>query len=306
VTISLKPFAEATAEPSVVRGIMPSNNDARKCNGARNSGAFAHGRILVIDDDESILAIISRFLSSEGHEVICAPGGVEAVDRFKSEKFDLVITDMYMPGMDGLDLIKKLKTINVNIPIIVLTAAGSISNVVQSLKLGAQNYMTKPFKVAEVSQVVQKALKTNQMFNFRKDFFDASLDHSRSVFILPSNLEHARQVTNFTDRLVGVFGFESTWMIQLALMEAITNAVVHGNGSDENKKVTVVVNFSKERLEISVEDEGDGFTTPDPASLKLESDIFAPSGRGLFLINSYMDELFFNDRGSKITMIKKR
>lgn len=262
------------------------------------------GNILLVDDDESILRLLSKILLSENHRVTTTMNGTEAIELFKSGKFDLVITDMYMPEMDGLDVIRNLKDIEVNIPIIVLTAAGSVGNVVHSLKLGAFNYMTKPFNVNEVCEVVQKALLANASITSKRNFLQY-LNHSTSSFRVTSDIAHLDEMSYFLNHWLGFWSFKSIWQVQLAFTEAFTNAVCHGNGSDKSKFVQVEIAFARDRVNISIEDEGSGFAVPDLSNYALKDDIYSGSGRGIFLINSYMDSLSYNERGNRITMMKK-
>ncbi|MEZ7890865.1 MAG: response regulator [Candidatus Wallbacteria bacterium] len=263
------------------------------------------GRILIIDDDEAILRVLSKFLELEGHKVTSVLKSVDALEVFKKNVFDLVITDMYMPEMDGLDVIRNFKDVNMNVPIIILTAAGTISNVIQSLKLGAFNYMTKPFNINEVREIVNKALLTSFIHQSQKGFI-SFLTQSYSKFRVPSLIDYLNPVVFYINHLVDFFGFKSLWQIQLAVTEAFTNAVVHGNKNDQSKNVEIELLFEKDLVKISILDEGTGFKIPDLKEYKLNDDIYASSGRGIFLMNSYMDELLFNDKGNRITMIKRR
>jgi len=263
------------------------------------------GKILVIDDDESILRLLSKFLTSEGHTVVTENNGSNAIDKFKENHFDLVITDMYMPELDGLDIIRNIKDINCNIPIIVLTAAGSITNVVQSLKLGAFNYMTKPVNIGEVREIIQKAFLANAAIRQQKNFC-TYLSTSISTFRTNSDITRLDEISYFINHMLGFFGYSSTWQIQLAFTEAFTNAVCHGNMSAPDKFVNVEIKFLKDEIIITIEDEGEGFKVPDLKNYRLSDDIYAGSGRGIFLINSYMDSISFNEKGNRITMSKKR
>lgn len=263
------------------------------------------GNILVIDDDESILRLLAKFLKSEGHCVVTEINGSDAIETFKKEKFDLVITDMYMPDLDGLDIIRNIKDINQNIPIIVLTAAGSITNVVQSLKLGAFNYMTKPVNINEVREIIQKAFLTSAASRQHKNFY-TFLSSAVSVFKIKSAVEHLEGISFYLNNMLVFYGFSSGWQIQLALTEAFTNAVCHGNHSSPDKTVTCEITFNKDEVTICIEDEGEGFEVPDLKNYKLNDDKYAGSGRGIFLINSYMDSVEFNEKGNRINMTKKR
>ena len=122
-------------------------------------------RILVVDDEEDILELVRFNLSKEGYHVTCATTGERAVEIARSELQDLVVLDLMLPGMDGLEVAKFLKNNpdTQNIPIVMLTAKGEESDVVTGLELGADDYVTKPFSprilVARVKAVLRRKVK---------------------------------------------------------------------------------------------------------------------------------------------------
>ncbi len=103
--------------------------------------------ILVVDDEEDILELIRFNLAREGYRVVCAASGEEAVKLTQSAGLDLMVLDLMLPGMDGLEVARRLKSTNQtrNLPIIMLTAKGEEADVVAGLELGADDYITKPF-----------------------------------------------------------------------------------------------------------------------------------------------------------------
>jgi two-component system NtrC family response regulator len=123
------------------------------------SGTRAERRIvLVVDDDESFRAIVAINLDEEGHEVLQASSGEKALERFSSTKVDLVLTDLRMPGIDGYEVLRKVKYARPSVPVIVITAFGSIEGAVEAMRLGAANYLTKPFDRREFKAIVRETL----------------------------------------------------------------------------------------------------------------------------------------------------
>jgi two-component system alkaline phosphatase synthesis response regulator PhoP len=104
-------------------------------------------KILVVDDEEDILELVRYNLSREGYKILCASSGEEGLKAAKAEKPDLIVLDLMLPGLDGLDVTRRLKwdEITRKIPIIMLTAKGEESDIVTGLELGAEDYITKPF-----------------------------------------------------------------------------------------------------------------------------------------------------------------
>jgi two-component system NtrC family response regulator len=116
------------------------------------------GTVLVVDDDESFRTIVAINLDEEGYDVVQAAGGEQALELFASGSFDLVLTDLRMPGMDGHEVLRKVKYARPSVPVIVITAFGSIEGAVEAMRLGAANYLTKPFDRKEFRAIVRETL----------------------------------------------------------------------------------------------------------------------------------------------------
>lgn len=125
------------------------------------------GKILVVDDEEDILELIRHNLSREGYPVTCAATGEKAVEKAQKEKPDLIVLDLMLPGIDGLQVTRNLKddVKTRHIPIIMLTAKGEEADIVTGLELGADDYITKPFSprvlIARIHAVIRRHAKKN-------------------------------------------------------------------------------------------------------------------------------------------------
>ncbi|MBI1811975.1 MAG: sigma-54-dependent Fis family transcriptional regulator [Nitrospirae bacterium] len=117
------------------------------------------GKLLIVDDERNILRVISATLKKEGYEVEVARTGEEALDKFSTNHADLVVTDFKLPGMSGADMLSSIKSINPDVPVIMLTAYGTIERVVEAMKRGAFNYLTKPVNPDELVAVVKEAME---------------------------------------------------------------------------------------------------------------------------------------------------
>lgn len=126
---------------------------------------IAKEKILVVDDEEDILELLRYNLAREGYQVVCAASGEKALKKIKSAPLDLIVLDLMLPGIDGLEVTKKLKNDpeNRNIPIIMLTAKGEEADIVTGLELGADDYVTKPFSprilIARIRAVIRRQAK---------------------------------------------------------------------------------------------------------------------------------------------------
>jgi two-component system, OmpR family, alkaline phosphatase synthesis response regulator PhoP len=120
--------------------------------------------ILAVDDEEDILELVNYNLRREGYQVICSDSGEDALERVKKNEFHLILLDVMLPGIDGLEVAKRLKKDpkTQNIPIIMITAKGEESDVVSGLELGADDYITKPFSPRVLAARVKSVLRRKE------------------------------------------------------------------------------------------------------------------------------------------------
>jgi two-component system response regulator AtoC len=119
-------------------------------------------RVLVVDDEANTRRVLEIMLQKMGHETRAARNGQEALTLVQRESFDLVLTDLRMPEMDGLALLDALRTQKVEAPVILLTAYGTVESAVQAMKLGAYDYILRPFDVEAVERIINRALTTER------------------------------------------------------------------------------------------------------------------------------------------------
>ena len=119
----------------------------------------ANAKILLVDDDDSLRRVLEFQLSEAGYGVVSESDGCEALSRYSGEEFDCVITDWRMPKMTGSQVVQQLTAINSEVPIIVITAFGDVDTVVEAMRGGAFDFITKPFNRQDILLTVEKALK---------------------------------------------------------------------------------------------------------------------------------------------------
>jgi two-component system copper resistance phosphate regulon response regulator CusR len=115
--------------------------------------------ILVVEDEANIVSVIKRGLAEHGFEVSIAVNGLTGLEMALNHTFDLIILDVMLPGMDGIQICKHIREQNANIPILMLTALDSTENIVTGLDSGADDYMVKPFKIAELAARVRTLMR---------------------------------------------------------------------------------------------------------------------------------------------------
>jgi len=122
-----------------------------------------HKQILVVDDEPNLRRVLSAQLERDGYDVHTAEDGEQALTILKENHIDLVITDLRMPRIDGMELLRRVQKIDTDLPVVMITAHGTVDNAVEALKTGAFDYLTKPFDQVEVRTIVAKALRTRDL-----------------------------------------------------------------------------------------------------------------------------------------------
>lgn len=295
------------------------------------SAAF---HVLVVDDSPTQQLQIRMVLENGGFQVSCAANGLLALAAIEAAMPDIVVTDLQMPEMDGLELVSEIKVRYPSLPVILTTAVGSEAIAAKALHLGAASYVPKR-ELAEylcdtLQQVMSVAYPESQQplppQCIRR--VEVHLEIANDESLVPAvigRLEQALKEVRFCG--------EMQWLqLAMALDEAILNAIFHGNlevssdlrQADDgetffslvqqrkgqspycDRRVGVSLELTADRAAFTVQDGGDGFDTdnlPDPTD---PANLERAGGRGLLLIHSFMDEVSFSARGNQIVMVKHK
>jgi len=119
--------------------------------------------ILVAEDDQELLALLEQHLQQEGYRVVAVDGGAHALGQLQHEPFDVVLTDLKMPDVDGMEVLRVCRETQPEARVLLMTAYGSIDNAIQAIRQGAYHYITKPFRFEEISVLVAKALEDRRL-----------------------------------------------------------------------------------------------------------------------------------------------
>ncbi len=291
--------------------------------------------VLIVDD-----SVIDRHLAGaivqklEGWKATFAGNGVEALQLLKSGALpDLVLTDMLMPEMDGLELVQSIRNQYPLLPVILMTAHGSEDIAIQALQRGAASYVPKKSLARDLAETMDQMLTLARTNTKRQQILE-SLSRHEIEFVLDNDVQLVPPlVSHLEDNIVKMKLCEPAGLILLgvALHEALTNAIFHGNlelssaikEEDEKKyysmamerrqqppfrdrRVHVSTTLTRDTVTFVVRDEGPGFDPsilPDPTD---PSNLEKVSGRGLLLIQTFMDHVEHNDKGNQIMMVKHR
>ncbi len=286
--------------------------------------------ILLIDDDVNLLKMLRRPLARVGYTITEATDGKQGWDRFVEQpsKFDVIITDIKMPVLTGIELLRRLRDREYDVPVIIITGYEDIRSSIEILRFGAFDLLLKPFNARELLEILGK-LQTLQDIQ-RKRLRDLPFFTEQMQISIHSQPDMIPSVVAFLqDRLKLYCKLHKLNVrnIGLCLHEALVNAVIHGNleipsalknDSPEeferllceravipeyaNRQVAIRGQVTTSQLQIEIEDQGKGF---NPQILDLSDPTkMIPSGRGLLIITAFMDRVSWNRSGNCITMIK--
>ncbi len=116
-------------------------------------------KVLFVEDEEDLTLIVADTLRGQGYDVITATDGIEGIDKFKSEKADIVVADVMMPKMDGFIMAKEIRKLSPTVPLLFLTAKSTIDDVEQGFEIGANDYLKKPFELRELIVRIKALLR---------------------------------------------------------------------------------------------------------------------------------------------------
>lgn len=287
--------------------------------------------ILLIDDEANLLKMLRRPLTKCGHSITEAQNGRQGWKLFVEypNRFDVIVTDIRMPVLDGLTLLKQLREKEYDIPVIIMTGYEDIHASIEVLRLGAFDFLLKPFEARDLIQMLDKleAIQAN-----RKKEVEALPFFTENIEIaIPSETKLISAIKSFLqDRMKSFCKLHKIdeRKLNLCLHEALINAVIHGNleipselkaESDEkfdalvrereanpafsSRQVQIKCQVTTEGLTFEIQDEGRGF---DLQIIKqLDPLQMVSHGRGILIILSFMDQVGWNETGNKISMMKK-
>ena len=270
-------------------------------------GDVAPRRILLADDEPLVRDLLVRFLRQQGHEVVVARDGREALESFKAQPADLVLSDVRMPRLDGLQLLHAIKDINPRVPVVLISGYGDVETVVNALKSGAENFLAKPLDMAVLGKVIDQALSlTSPQAPLGRNLRRLRQWTSMEVASQPEYICEVLYLIAQSGVAVGFAEHDLDANLKLALVEAVTNAMEHGNRWDPGLVVKVSVEATPEELSVTVEDQGQGFKINSLADPTRGDQLMNERGRGVFLMQVIMDEVVFNPQGNRVCLRKHR
>jgi CheY-like chemotaxis protein len=264
-------------------------------------------QVLVVDDEPAMRELLSTYLAEFGISALTAPNGVQALEIVQTRPVDLIITDLWMPEMDGLELLQKVKTINARIPVAVLSGHGTVQDTVKALNLGAYTFLSKPVRIEDIESVVRKGLRLRdlsvgsyELQNYIRHYSEIQIPNYQHLF--PSVILYILKDCQWR-------GFDDDQMLSnlsVVLDEMLMNAYKHGNKEREDRSITIRYAFDVDKLQITIEDEGEGFDTEQVIRELTSLERHQLLERGVFLLSILMDDFQYNEKGNAVTMTMMR
>ena len=290
--------------------------------------------VLLVEDSATQRRIVRTLLEDLGSwNVVQATDGLDALEQIEQELPNVILTDVYMPGMDGLALVEQVRERYPQIPVVLMTARGSEQLAVSALKAGAADYAPKRALAVSVGAILERVLANAQAerrklrlrtaITGRVTRFEVENDAS----LVPPLVAQLREDMT----VMGVGDANDTMRVGIALEEALLNAIYHGNlevSSDlkangdgpflarvaerrnqdpyRARRVRIMADVTQEQATFVIGDEGPGFDVsklPDPTDPEY---LERPSGRGLLLMRAFLDDVQYNSVGNQVTLVKRR
>ncbi len=271
--------------------------------------------LLLVDDDPAVHELLAAVLRKPDWQIDSAYDGLEGFARIEARPYDLVLTDVRMPGMDGLELLSRIREIRPETKVMVMTAESTPANIVRAIREKAFYYFSKPFSPSSVAEMIAQAVNTG---HWQDDIEVLSATPEWISLRLRCKMETADRLMQFVREMEMNLTPHDRENIAAAFRELLMNAIEHGGESDPNKRVQVTYVRTTRAIVYLIQDPGKGFSfdaiqhaaisnPPDEPARHLEIRAekgVRPGGFGILLTRNLVDELIYNDKGNEVLFIK--
>jgi DNA-binding response OmpR family regulator len=271
-------------------------------------------KILVAEDDPQVQELVGTLLDQAGYSVIRALDGAEALDRLRREYFDLLLLDVHMPRLGGLELLGDLRQCLAPPRVVVMTADSSPETVLEAVRGGAYQYLTKPFDPSTLVEVVRAALAVPAPPPIRV----ISACPNWVELLVPCTIEAADRVQSFLDALEADLSVEVREAVGKAFRELLLNAIEWGGKLNPRDTVRIACLRTSRLLLYRIADPGPGFTDaglthaalsnapdhPTDHERVREQKGLRPGGFGILMAKAMVDEILYNEAHNEVVLLK--
>ena len=271
-------------------------------------------KILVADDDRALRSMLSAMLERAGFNVTAAADGAEALQHMKFRKFDLVLLDVWMPQMTGLEVLARLKDKPSKPKVIVMTGDNTPETLLNAVREQAYQYINKPFSAKALVEMAEKALAASagppiEVLSARPEWIE---------LLVPCEREAAERIQEFLMQAKSDLPEQTREAVGQAFRELLLNAIEWGGDLDPNQKVRISCLRTRRMILYRIADPGRGFrfeglthaavsNPPDDPIVHLharEQKGLRPGGFGILLSRAVVDELIYNEAQNEVAFIK--
>jgi CheY-like chemotaxis protein/anti-sigma regulatory factor (Ser/Thr protein kinase) len=272
-------------------------------------------KILVVDDDRATLRLLEGVLSRAGFTTQTASDGIEARDRLRRGRFDLVLADVWMPRMNGIELLASLRGRKSQPKVVVMTSDDTPETLLKAVREQACRYVHKPIDPARLIETLQEVLEAGgpplpiEVVSARPEWVE---------LVVPCTRASAARIEDVMRHLEADLTEEVRESVSSAFRELLLNAIEWGGGLDPERKVRIACLRARRMILYRIADPGPGF---DPARLehaaagRAEDDPIGhvavreekgirPGGFGLVMVKAQVDELIYNERRNEVVFVK--
>lgn len=270
--------------------------------------------ILVVEDDRATRHLLREILKTAGFSVATAGDGAEALKKHEKKEFDLLLTDIWMPRMNGLELLARLRTRSNRAKVVVMTSDDTPETMLKAVREQAYQYVTKPVEPKTLVEVVRDALAVSpasppiEVISARPDWVE---------LLVPCEIAAAERIQGFLLRLEADLSEEVRESVGMAFRELLSNAVEWGGKLDPNRKVRIAYLRARRMLLYRIADPGPGFRLEDLPHAAVsnpadplehvrvrEEKGLRPGGFGILMTKAIVDELIYNEARNEVVFVK--
>jgi len=288
--------------------------------------------IMLVEDEEINLRLMEGMLGHLGHKLILARNGKEALKKFHKYLPDIVILDILMPRISGIEVLKEIRTKETGTVVIMVTASNKEEHAIESLRLGANNYLKKPVHYDDLVPLIHKYNSTIQKKSMEKLVLSKMISRKFTMEI-ENDLQIIPKIAQYlANETSTIFDKDEIISVNISLLELLVNSYEHGNlgisyeekskaiaekrldrlyhertndPAYKNRKIKIEFILEKDSCEWIITDEGNGFISDKYTELH-DNDRENEHGRGIFISNFHLDELEYIGKGNIVRALKKK